>query len=120
MLAQYLPIVIHAAVVFVFAGAMIGFASLVGPAHVRSRQKFEPYECGLEQLDSPHKPVAIKFYTFALLFILFDIETIFLLPWAYGFKALIGTGALLPVLFFLVILALGLYYVVKRGAMEWD
>jgi len=120
MLHQYLPIVIHAVVAFVFAAAMLAFASAMGPRHLRSRQKFEPYECGLEQLDSPHKPVAIKFYTFALLFILFDIETIFLLPWAFGFKSLIGTGALLPVLFFLVLLGLGLYYVVRTGALEWE
>lgn len=119
MLAQYLPIVIHAVVAFLFAAAVLAFASAMGP-RASSRQKFEPYECGLEQLDSPHKPVAIKFYTFALLFILFDIETIFLLPWAFGFKALIGTGALLPVLFFLVLLGLGLFYVIRTGALEWE
>ena len=74
----------------------------------------------MDQVDNPHKPFALKFYTFALLFILFDIETIFLLPWAIGFRSLIGGGAFYAVLFFLAILALGLFYIVKTGALEWE
>ncbi len=119
MLSEYLPILIHAIVVFTIGCAAIALASLLGP-RTKSRQKFDPYECGLEQIDNPHKPIAIRFYTFALLFILFDIETIFLLPWAYGFKSLIGTGALPAVLFFLAILALGLFYILKTGALDWE
>ncbi|MCG5056252.1 MAG: NADH-quinone oxidoreductase subunit A [Myxococcales bacterium] len=119
MLTQYISLALFALVAFALGAGVLAFASAVGP-RVRSRQKFEPYECGLEQVDTPHKPVAIKFYTFALLFILFDVETIFLLPWAFGFKGLIGSGALPLVLVFLGLLALGLYYVIKTGALEWQ
>lgn len=120
MLSEYLPLMIFALLALTVGAMAIVVTSFLGPRKVKSGMKFDPYECGMEQLDTPHKPVAIKFYTFALLFILFDIETIFLLPWAFGFRGLIGTGALPAVLFFLGILALGLFYIVKTGALEWQ
>ncbi len=120
MLSEYLPFIIYGfLVVFVGVAAIVG-SSFFGPKKTYTKSKFVPYECGVDQIDNPHKPFALKFYTFALLFILFDIETIFLLPWAFGFKHLLHTGTLPAVLFFLAILGLGLLYIIKTKALEWE
>ena len=120
MLNEYLPLIIYGLVVVGIAVGAIAFSSFMGPKRTYSKVKFEPYECGVDQQDSPHKPFALKFYTFALLFILFDIETIFLLPWAMGFKRFIGGGSFFAVLFFLAILGFGLFYIIRTKALEWE
>lgn len=120
MLSEYLPFILYGILVVLTGVGAIAMSSLLGPKRTYSKVKFEPYECGVDQVQNPHRPFALKFYTFALLFILFDIETIFLLPWALGFKRLLHTGALPAVLFFLVILGLGLFYIIKTRALEWE
>lgn len=83
-----------------------------------------PYECGVDPVGSPHSRFSIKFYMIAMLFILFDIEVVFLYPWAMLFKEfkLAGMGPLLfgEMVVFLAVLGLGLVYVWKRGALEWE
>lgn len=81
--------------------------------------KYEPYECGVPQLGSSRERFSVKFYLVALLFILFDIETVFLLPYAVAYKNL-GSQGFFGVLTFVAILALGLGYIIKRRALEWD
>lgn len=120
MLSEYLPFILYGILVTAIGVGAIAFSSFVGARKTYSKVKFEPYECGVDQVENPHKPFALKFYVFALLFILFDIETIFLLPWAIGFKHFIGGGAFFAVLFFLVILGLGLFYIIKTKALEWE
>jgi NADH-quinone oxidoreductase subunit A len=120
MLNEYLPFLLYGLAVLGIGAGAIAFSSLVGPKKTYSKVKFEPYECGVDQVDNPHKPFALKFYTFALLFILFDIETIFLLPWAMGFKRFIGGGTFFAVLFFLAILGAGLFYIIRTKALEWE
>jgi NADH:ubiquinone oxidoreductase subunit 3 (subunit A) len=100
--------------------AGLAVSTLLGPRRTWTQAKYEPYECGVDQIQNPHRPFAIKFYVFALLFILFDIETIFLLPFAAGFQGLLGTGALWTVLVFSGVLALGLAYILRSGALDWD
>lgn len=120
LLSEYVSFILYGCLVVFVGVAAITLSSLLGPRKVYSKAKFEPYECGVDQVDNPHKPFALKFYSFALLFILFDIETIFLLPWAMGFKHLLHTGALPAVLFFLAILGLGLFYIIRTKALEWE
>lgn len=120
MLNEYLPLIIYGLVVLAIGVGAIAFSSFMGPKRTYTKAKFEPYECGLDQKDDPHRPFALKFYTFALLFILFDIETIFLLPWAIGFRGLIGGGSFFTVLFFLAILGFGLFYIIRTKALEWE
>ena len=120
MLSEYLPFILYGILVVLTGVGAIAASSFLGPKRTYSKVKFEPYECGVDQMDNPHRPFALKFYTFALLFILFDIETIFLLPWALGFKRLLHTGTLPAALFFLVILGLGLFYIIKTRALEWE
>ena len=120
MINQYLPLVIYGLIILAVGVGALVLAALLGPKKLFSKNKFLPYECGVDQMDNPHKPFALKFYVFALLFILFDVETIFLLPWAVGFRKMVGAGALPAVLFFLIILGLGLFYILKTKALEWE
>jgi NADH-quinone oxidoreductase subunit A len=81
--------------------------------------KYETYECGVPLLGSSRERFSVKFYLVALLFVLFDIETVFLLPYAVSFKTL-GFDAFYAVLAFVAILGLGLLYILKRRVLEWD
>ncbi len=118
MLEEYAPLALHAVAAVLLAVIALGVTWFFGPK-VQSRNKFGPYECGMDQMDSAHKPFAIKFYTVALLFMLFDVETVFLLPWALGFREY-GFAALSAMAFFITFLGLGLWYVIRSGVFEWD
>ena len=85
----------------------------------RTLGKYEPYECGVPLLGSSRERFSVKFYLVALLFVLFDIETVFLLPYAVAYKKL-GMDGFLAVLAFIAVLGLGLLYIIKRRALEWD
>jgi len=127
MAEQYLPLAIYTAVALVMGVAPLllsaGLSKLLGTRY-RSRNKFAPYECGMDQLDSPHKPLPIKFYAIALLFMLFDIETILFLPWAASYHELsageYGLGALGAIVFFTAVVVLGLVYEIRMKVLEWD
>ncbi len=93
-------------------------SELLGPRR-RDPEKETIYECGVPLLDSAREPFTVKFYLVAILFILFDIETVFLLPYAVVYKKL-GIVGLAEMGVFLLILAGGLVYLWKRGALEWD
>jgi NADH-quinone oxidoreductase subunit A len=86
---------------------------------VPSPEKLEPYECGVPAVGSPHQRLPVKFYVVAVLFLLFDIETIFLFPWAVLFRKL-GLFGLVEMGIFLGVLVLGLVYVWRKGALEWE
>ncbi|MBR6248330.1 MAG: NADH-quinone oxidoreductase subunit A [Muribaculaceae bacterium] len=98
------------------AGALI-IAALVGP-HSYTKMKGEPYECGIPTRGDSMAQFHVGYYLFAILFLMFDVETVFLFPWAAICRSL-GSGALLAVGTFLVILALGLAYAWKKGALRW-
>jgi NADH-quinone oxidoreductase subunit A len=120
MLNEFLPLTAYAALALFIGVAAIALSSLLGPRRTYSKAKYDPYECGVDALGDPHRPFAVKFYTFALMFILFDIETIFLIPFAVGYRDMLGTGALSAVLAFLAVLGLGLVYIIRTGALEWE
>ena len=96
---------------------MSALAAFMGPKKP-SAVKHEPYECGVPMVGMRDK-MSVKYYLTAILFILFDIETVFLYLWAKTFKSL-GWFGFIEVLVFLVILVAGYVYVVKRGALQWD
>lgn len=81
--------------------------------------KYETYECGVPLLGSSRDRFSVKFYLVALLFVLFDIETVFLLPYAVSYKKL-GMDGFLGVLAFVAVLGLGLLYILRRRVLEWD
>ncbi len=104
-----------ASVVFVTVGLVV--AGLVRPSKF-SDEKNMPYECGENPVGSPNIQFNIRFYVFALVFLIFDVEVVFLFPWAVVFKSL-GFFAFVEGLIFIAILALGLAYLWAKGDLEW-
>jgi len=115
---HYLPALILLVLAVGFAGLTVALSRFVGP-HRPSREKNMPYECGLEPVGSTHERFSVKFYLVAMLFIIFDIEAVFLYPWAVAFRQLRLFG-LLEMLVFIGLLLAGYVYIWKRGALEWD
>jgi NADH-quinone oxidoreductase subunit A len=113
----YLPVVLILVFGLVLGSILSALARFVGPRRYQ-RVKFEPYECGVPPVGERDK-MSVKFYLTAILFILFDIETIFLYLWATTFKDL-GWFGITEIFVFMVILVAGYVYVLKRGALEWD
>ena len=122
MLQPYLPFLILLAVAAGTAVMMIVLSHFAAPRRP-TRAKAAPYESGMPPLGSARERFSIKFYLVAMLFILFDIETVFLIPWATIFFN--GAGPtmgflLIEMLVFLLVLFVGYIYVWKRGALQWD
>ena len=92
-------------------------AKLIGPRSY-NKVKGEPYECGIPTRGTSWLPLSVGFYLFAILFLMFDVETVFLYPWAVVVKDF-GALALLSIGFFMVVLVLGLAYAWKKGDLEW-
>ena len=118
----YLPIVILIGLALAIAGAMTYVSVLISRILRVDRptpQKMQPYECGMTPTGGARVRFTVKFYLVAMLFILFDVEAIFLYPWAVVHRSL-GPFGLVEIVLFIVILAIGYVYVWKRGAFEWD
>ena len=118
MLTNYFPIL-----VFIGVGLFIGLApvmlgSLLGPRKP-DPAKNSPYECGFESFDDARMPFDVRFYLVAILFIIFDLETAFLVPWAVVFRKL-GWGGMAVMGIFLGLLTIGFIYEWKKGALEWE
>ena len=118
MLTDYLPIFIFFLVAVGFALFTI-FASAIIGKRKPTPQKMLPYECGMDPIGEARKPFSVKFYIIAMLFIVFDIEAVFLYPWAVIFRDLKIFG-LVEMAVFIAILLVGFIYVWKKGALEWE
>lgn len=118
MRSSYLPILIYIIIVLGLGGSFILFSHILGPKR-RSKQKFEPYECGVDLLESERKRFHAKFYLIATFFILFDIETVFLIPWAVNFNTM-SMLAVIEMMVFIFILAIGLFYILEKKVFDWD
>lgn len=118
MLNQYLGVLIMIVLAAGTAIGMVTLASILGPKK-SFPDKAEPFECGKSPIVSPHQRFSVKFYLTAVLFILFDIEAVFLYPWAALFKRL-GFFGFVEMLLFITVLGIGLLYVWKKGALEWE
>ena len=119
--ARYLPLLIHFLVAGVLAGTMVLLSWLIGYRRPR-RAKMSPYECGMTPIGDARGRFSVKFYVTAMLFILFDIEVVFLIPWTFVYRDFLANhiAILTPMMFFLGVLVLGLFYEVKKGALEWE
>lgn len=115
MFFTFLVVAILTAVVLVVAALTI--SNLIAP-HTFNPQKGEPYECGIPTRGQSWVQFKAGYYLFAILFLMFEVETVFLFPWAV-ITAELGVAGLCSVLFFLFILVLGLAYAWKKGALEW-
>ena len=107
--------VILTAITLVVAAYLI--AKLIGPRSY-NKVKGEPYECGIPTHVTSWLPVSVGFYLFAILFLMFDVETVFLYPWAVVVKEF-GAMAIVSIGFFLLVLVFGLAYAWRKGALEW-
>ena len=123
-LSDYLPILLMFVVAAGFAVGNILLSQFVGQRK-RTRTKLMPYECGKDPVGSARERFSVKFYLIAMLFILFDIEVIFLMPWAVVAKALVAQGTVsaafvyVEMMIFIALLLVGYIYVVKKGAFDW-
>ncbi|MGH7374131.1 MAG: NADH-quinone oxidoreductase subunit A [Candidatus Rokuibacteriota bacterium] len=115
---DYVPILMVFAVSAVVAGALLGIPSLIAPRRT-SPVKQEPFECGKDPVMLPEGRFAIKFSTIAIFFILFDIELVFVWPWATLYRQL-GWFGFVEMMVFLGILMLGFLYIWKKRGLEWE
>ena len=115
---EYVPVLLFLVIAIGFAVGTIAASSLIVPRR-SSRAKMSPYECGVDPIGSARQRFSIKFYLVAVLFILFDIESVFLYPWAVAFRQL-GLYGLVEMGLFIVVLLVGYLYVLKKRALEWN
>ena len=122
-ISDYFPILLMLVFATGFAATQILLSQLVGQRK-RTRTKLMPYECGKDPVGSARERFSVKFYLIAMIFILFDIEVIFLVPWAVVFRffSQIGSGGLVygEMMMFIVFLLVGYIYVVRKGAFDWS
>lgn len=115
---NYLPIVMQ----FVFAAGFVGTTILIshfiGPRR-SSKIKDANFECGIEQHGNARIPFSVKYFLVAILFVLFDVEVIFLYPWAVNFREM-GMDGMIKMVLFMGMLLVGFYYIIKKGALEWE
>ena len=118
MLIEYVAIGVLIALTVAVAVIAITLGTLFGPRRPSSR-KAAPYESGMTPLGPGNRRMPVRYYLVAVLFILFDIEVVFFLPWAVSFRQL-GLFGLIEMIIFIVILLVGYVYAWKRGALEWE
>lgn len=114
---NYVPIFIFIAIVAIAIPLPLLLAKLVRPENP-TKEKLMPYECGIDPVDRARGRYTVRYYIVAILFVVFDVETIFLFPWAVKFKFL-GLFGLIEMLVFLGILIVGYVWIWKKGALEW-
>jgi NADH-quinone oxidoreductase subunit A len=117
-LQSYVPLALVLAVACLLGLTLLGLANLLGPRRP-SRMKLEPFECGSQPVGSARQRFDVKFYVVALLFIVFDIEAVFIYPWAVSLVEL-GWGGFVTMAVFGFTLAVALVYVWKKGALDWQ
>ena len=121
-LAQYLPVLMLGVLAVVFSFGMLVMSVVLGKRGKRSPIKNTPYECGMVPVGEGSTRLSVKFYLVAMLFILFDIEVVFLYPWAVIYREMLkesGAGILAAMVSFVAILFVGYFYAVKKRAFDW-
>ena len=118
MLVEYLPILLFLIISIILSVGLLSLSFILSPKKP-SNEKLSPYECGFEPFDDARTKFDIRFYLVALLFIIFDLEVVFLFPWAISLEN-IGIFGYLSMMIFLIILTIGFIYEWKKGALEWE
>lgn len=117
-LADYLPIALMFLMAFGFVAVTMVATHMMGPKR-KTRIKLEAFECGIESKGNARIPFNIKYFMVAILFVLFDVEVIFMYPWAVNFKEL-GTTGFVEMVIFIILLMVGFFYIKKKGALKWE
>ena len=115
---DFLPIFIQFLVALGFVVTTMVATHLLGPKR-KSKVKLETFECGIEPQGNARIPFSIKYFLVAILFVLFDVEVIFMYPWAVNFKTL-GVQGLLEMFLFMGLLLTGFFYIISKGALKWE
>jgi NADH-quinone oxidoreductase subunit A len=118
MPSEYIPILIYAALVAAFPAVTLIAAKYIRPDMKTTGARLEPYECGVPPEGSSRGRYSVRFYIVAILFVIFDVETIFLFPWAIKYNQL-GAYGLATMIVFLGILLVGYVWLYKKGALDW-
>lgn len=121
MLADYLPVLLQTLVAIGFAAGMLIASVVFGKIGRRGGVRDAPYECGMLPVGEGAPRFSVKFYLVAMLFVIFDIEVVFMYPWAVQFRELVANGhtALLSMAAFVGVLGIAYLYVLKKGALNW-
>src|ERR1700681_738758 len=120
--ARYLPLLMHFGIATALASAIVTLSWLIGQ-HKPNLAKMSPYECGVQPIGDAQGRFSVKFYLVAMLFILFDVEAVFLYPWAVILRDLKAAGqgrfGLAEMMIYIAIVLVGFFYIWKKGALEW-
>jgi NADH-quinone oxidoreductase subunit A len=120
--AAYLPFLVQAVLAAALTAAVIIASVAFGQRAKHSKTKDSPYECGIKSEGVAHTRFSVKFFVTALLFMLFDLEVVILVPWTFVYREFLHQHIpiVMPVLFFVFVLVLGLFYEIRKGALEWE
>lgn len=122
MIEDYIPVLIVLAVALIFGIVLVLTSTIIGPQRP-NREKTSTYESGMKPVGTTRQRISIKYYLVAMFFIIFDLEVIFVYPWAVQFKELFGEfgiSVFVSMLIFLIVLELGYLYAYKKGGFKWD
>lgn len=118
ILIEYLPILLMFVVAAGFVAGTMLITHKLGPLR-KTKVKLESFECGIESKGNARRPLHIKYFLVAILFVLFDVEVIFMYPWAVNFKEM-GIVGFIEMTLFIALLLVGFFYVIKKGALKWE
>ncbi|MDX5346872.1 MAG: NADH-quinone oxidoreductase subunit A [Hymenobacteraceae bacterium] len=116
--SDYLPIIIQFAAALGFVVFTLLITHMIGPKR-KSKIKDDSWECGVESVGDARTPISYKYFMTAILFVLFDVEIIFLYPWAVNFKSF-GVVGFIQMLVFMGLLLAGFFYVIRKGILKWE
>ncbi|MEZ0487390.1 NADH-quinone oxidoreductase subunit A [Fibrella aquatica] len=116
--SDYIPIFVQLALALGFIIVTMIVTHNIGPKR-NSQKKDDPFECGIPAQGDARAPISIKYFLIAILFVLFDVEVIFLYPWAVNFLKL-GTAGFIQMILFMGLLLAGFYYVIRKGVLNWE
>jgi len=122
MIEEYIPVLIVLAVALIFGTVLVLTSTIIGPQRPNS-EKTSTYESGMKPVGTTRQRISIKYYLVAMFFIIFDLEVIFVYPWAVQFRQLFGEygiSVFISMLIFLIVLELGYLYAYKKGGFKWD
>ena len=115
---NYIPIFMQLLLAVGFVAGTIFVSSKLGPKRT-SQSKDKNFECGIESVGNARIPFSVKYFVVAILFVLFDVEVIFLYPWAINFKE-IGIEGMIKMVVFMLLLLVGFFYIIKKKALDWE
>jgi NADH-quinone oxidoreductase subunit A len=116
--ADFFPIILQFIVAAGFVVTTMLATHLLGPKR-KSKIKLDTFECGIESQGNARTPFSVKYFLVAILFVLFDVEVIFMYPWAVNFKTL-GINGIIEMMIFMLLLLTGFFYIIKKGALKWE